>query len=481
MTRILSNVLRYITLISVLCGQLLWPYYAYAGVGQQLYPVILNAAINGTKMAGAVAGRVIAGNPVLGIAMTSNPAGDAQYDCMVAINPACLPLPDGWHRNSEGAPSPASVSSPLPSGGRVDNPNLIAQCKALGGFNERTAYTVYEFSEWRWARPADVLVDVYSCMYLHTDGINYVKGSGVEVIRTPTTDYTCPSGYTREGSSCNLSSPANVTKPATVCSIVRKGNTFSYDDTNKACNGATNGQYQMADGNVYDASSGNVIIYPSWDDVKNKNPAATVTPTMDGGTQVKSYDRASNTTTTTTIKDGKVISSTTEVGNMTGNPGAGTGTGTGGTPITCQQVGTCGVSQEATQQKVEANTKAISLSMQQIASGLAMGEPIPGITPGDYAGAVDQFRNMLPNPDDYRSPVGTMLKAMGFPESGGGQCSLTRTVTLFGRSITIQFVPNGICGPYQQVANWVTWGLVAIIAWQQVKSLAGDKSELNKG
>ncbi|MBN3006803.1 hypothetical protein JW897_23985 [Chromobacterium alkanivorans] len=472
MTKILANILRYITLISVLCGQLLWPYYAYAGVGQQLYPVILNAAINGTKMAGAVATRVIAGNPAIGIAMTSNPAGDANYDCMVAINPACLPLPTNWTRDaSTQKPVPPAVQPMI--GNFTANGTSITAGSDTGLVSAVAASNGYTVKINNGCSPASG--SFYMCSYQTTEGdyFNFLA----------TKQLTCPPGYAINADNmCGMiaSDPSAVPKPSgTPCSIVRNGNTFSFDNTNPVCNNATNGQYVMSDGNIYDASSGNVIVYPSWDDVKNKNPAATVTPTVDGGTQVKSYDRASNTTTTTTIKDGKVVSSTTEVGNTTGN--AGTGTGTGGTQITCQQVGTCGVSQEATQQKVEANTKAMTLSMQQIASGLAMGEPIPGITPGDYAGAVDQFHNMLPKPDDYRGPVGTMLKAMGFPEGGGGQCSLTRTVTLFGRSITIQFVPNGICGPYQQVANWVTWGLVAIMAWQQIKSLAGDKSELSGG
>ncbi|WP_162897070.1 MULTISPECIES: hypothetical protein [Chromobacterium] len=349
--------LRIIILVTVTLYQLLAPVQSYAGVGQTLYPVILNAAINGGKMAGTVATRVIAGNPALGVAMTSNPAGDAQYDCMVAINPACLPLPDNWHRESDGTPAPSSVSPPIPTGGRVDNPNLIAQCKALGGFNVGTSYTVYEFSEWRWARPADVLVDVYSCMYLHTDGINYVKGSGVEVARTPTTDYTCPAGYTRDGASCNLFSPLNVLKPyGTPCSIIRDGSKFKTDSQNPACGNTTDGAIQMSNGTFSVVTDDNIKVYESMVAMRDKTPAANISLTSDGLTQVKSYDKATNTTTTTSIKDGKVVGTSTEAGNTTSNPpgtGAGTGTGTGGTPITCQQVGTCGVSQEATQQGVK--------------------------------------------------------------------------------------------------------------------------------
>lgn len=491
MTKILVNVLRYITLISVLCGQLLLPYYAYAGVGQQLYPVLLNAAINGSqKLAGTVVGRAVVGNPVLGMAVSSNSAGDANYDCMVAINPACLPSPDGWPRDSTGNPTPPDSANSTPAkfptkdgDGRDDQygPNSSwgqVYCRSSGfcwvWIKEGDDGTLPSPpSGFNWVIRGSFFADGYPGPI--TNANKYTGNVG-----SPDLQGGCPAGYLQVGGSCIIKDPSVVKKTGVPCSIVRVGNTYSFDDKNPACSSASNGQYQMADGNVYDASSGNVVIYPSWDDVKNKNPAATVSPTVDGGTQVKSYDRASNTTTTTTIKDGKVVSSTTEAGNTTSNQ-PGTGTGTGGTPITCQQVGTCGVSQEATQQKVEANTKAISLSAQQIASGLAMGDPIPGIGPGDYAGAVDKFKNMLPKPDDYRGPVSTMLKAMGFPESGGGQCSLTRTVVLLGRSITIQFVPNGICGPYQQVANWVTWGFVAIMAWQQVKSLAGDKSELSKG
>lgn len=481
MTKILSNVLRYITLISVLCGQLLWPYYAYAGVGQQLYPVILNASINGTKMAGTVAGRVIAGNPVLGIAMTSNPAGDAQYDCMVAINPACLPLPTDWNRNSDGTPVPP------PSASRDDGANATNE-QATQRMSQNASKYCPAKDEYGLNFTGRIIVKMvdanfiyYTCGYQDVDMV--IDRGWFQRGKADVYTGTCPAGYTRDGASCTLFAPLNVLKPyGTPCTIIHDGLKFKTDSQNPECGKITDGAIEMSNGTFSVVSDDNVKVYESMVAMRDKTPAATLSLSGDGVTQVRNYDKATNTTTTTSIKDGKVIRTSTEAGNTTGTgTGNGTGTGTGGTPITCQQVGTCGVTQEATQQKVEANTKAISLSMQQIASGLVMGEPIPGITPADYAGTLDQFRKMLPKPDDYRGPVGTMLKSMGFPESGGGQCSLTRTVTLLGRSVTIQFVPNGICGPYQQVANWVTWGLVAIIAWQQVKSLAGDKSDLNKG
>lgn len=356
--------LRIIILVTVTLYQLLAPVQSYAGVGQTLYPVILNAAINGGKMAGTVATRVIAGNPVLGVAMTSNPAGDASYDCMVAVNPACLPSPDGWPRDSTGNPTPPESTSSTPAkfptksdDARDDQygPNSSwgqVYCRSSGWCwvwikENDDGTTPSPPNGFNWVNRGSFFADGYPGPITNA---NKYTGN----VSSPDLQGGCPPGYLQVGGSCIIKDPSVVKKTGVTCSIVRVGNTYSFDGTNPACDGAKNGQYQMADGNVYDASSGNVVIYPSWDDVKNKNPAATVSPTVDGGTQVKSYDKVSNTTTTTTIKDGKVVSSTTEAGNTTSNPpGTGTGTGTGGTPITCQQVGTCGVSQETTQQGVK--------------------------------------------------------------------------------------------------------------------------------
>lgn len=471
MTNKIANLFRLITLITVIAGQLLYPFYAYAGLLSAAKAVILSGPSSAAgKMVGNLLTKTIAGNPAIGIALTMNDAGDPNYDCMVAINPACLPLPSNWHRDPQTA-APVPPSSAARENYYWIDPGDATGTKRLYGSAACSAFNA-------WFSSTDAQGNPYYRVRCE-QAIIFVNETPWGGTMDPTKE-GCPAGYSLQNDACNLTDITQVLKPNTPCSIVRSGDTFSFDNRNPACNAQTNGQYILPSGQVFDASNGNVIIYPTLDDAKNKNPAASVEPATGGGTIVRQYDAATNTTTTAIIKDGKVVATGTEVGNTT-KPGSGTGTGAGGAPITCHQVGTCGVSQEATQKNVEANTKAISLSMNQIASGLAMGEPIPGITPGDYAGAVDQFHNMMPKPDDYRGPVNTMLKAMGFPESGGGQCSLTRTVTLFGRSVTIQFVPNGICGPYQQVANWVTWGLVAIIAWQQVKSLAGDKSDLNKG
>lgn len=112
-------------------------------------------------------------------------------------------------------------------------------------------------------------------------------------------------------------------------------------------------------------------------------------------------------------------------------------------------------------------------TLQPIASAVAITDAPrqPGIT--DYDATVGAFKNHLPTPGDYRGPIDSFLKGLGFPNNGG-QCSLTRTVTLFGHTMTLDFVPEGICGPYQEVANWVTWGAVAWIGWRQIRGLSGE-------
>lgn len=112
-------------------------------------------------------------------------------------------------------------------------------------------------------------------------------------------------------------------------------------------------------------------------------------------------------------------------------------------------------------------------TLQGIASAVANTDAPrqPGVT--DFDATVGAFKNHLPTPGDYRGPIDSFLKGLGFPNNGG-QCSLTRTVTLFGHTMTLDFVPEGICGPYQEVANWVTWGAVAWIGWRQIRGLSGE-------
>ncbi|QRO33897.1 hypothetical protein [Chromobacterium violaceum] len=114
------------------------------------------------------------------------------------------------------------------------------------------------------------------------------------------------------------------------------------------------------------------------------------------------------------------------------------------------------------------------------AGALANGQTIPQLTQDDYAPAIGSFNKLLPQPGDYKGVIASALSKLGFPQAGG-QCSLQRTVTLFNRTFTMEFVPQGLCAPYQQVANYLAWGLVLFLGWRQVKSLAGDKTDLTGG
>jgi hypothetical protein len=152
----------------------------------------------------------------------------------------------------------------------------------------------------------------------------------------------------------------------------------------------------------------------------------------------------------------------------------GSGSSSVSVDITCNSVGTCGVAQDSTSKDIVTGVNAINTNIN---SQFSATNTIPPMTAADYAPAISSLQNSLPHPSDYQGPVSAILAKIGFPQPTA-QCSLTRTITIHGVTKTIDFVPQGICGPYQQIANWMTWGGVAFLAWRQVKSMAGDKEDL---
>lgn len=461
---------RKLILIFVLCGQLLWPLQSYAFI-----PLVAGLIeLGGVALEGVTVGQVITGAAItIGASAAATCSTCTNKGPVpVATNPSAMAQPPNWGRDpASGKPvPPPTVPSPNTSSGQIGR--AFEQCKSfLPPGTPNLSYYV-----------------TGNVMHCTVNGGTYNE---VVINTDPVPD---PAGYTCSGDSCNLSNPSVVQKPAGMdCEAYFAGGNFSFDNTNPSCiAGMKSGYVTAGDGTRVSTRGGFMIVQaPSSDDIQ-----AAIQPTATGS-RIYTLGNSSQGKIQTVTTDidyvtgasgaGAMVvkSQTVADGNKLGDlgiPGAGTGTtpgtgtGTQNPPVTCEQVGTCGVAQEATQKGVLDQIKSIFQALSPDAT-----KTIPQVTTNDYAPAVSNMQELLPHPQDYQGPIQKFLAKLGFPQITGGQCSLQRTITLFGQSRTIEFVPRGLCDSYQQVANWFTWGLIVLLGWRQVKSLSGDKSELTEG
>ncbi|MEO4030531.1 hypothetical protein ABH313_21095 [Chromobacterium vaccinii] len=460
----MSNLRRFIMLLVVL-GQLAWPIQSYAFI-----PAVLGLV----EMAGAAMEGVSVGAVITGAAITIG--GSAASTCAtctnkqptaVAFGPAGMAVPPGWGRGADGTPTPPATTPPSGGNGDPNAPPAGSAPLDIAGW--------YAFNRPDLICGPNSSAAVMTATYFRC----WANGSSWTTSWTPPAPPACPGGYVMNGNSCSIGpgGPDAVPKPTgTDCQAYFKAGKFSFDNLNPACL-SPDGTVTGPDGTKVSIANGTISVLPTG----YSQPVATIIPTTTGGAVVSVLGSGADgkAQTNSTVIDyvtgtPTVTGQVTSAGNNIANPPV-AGVGSGGAPIkiTCQDIGTCGVSQEATQQNVLTNVKSI-------AGALANGQAVPQITQDDYAPAIGSFNKLLPQPGDYKGVIASALSKLGFPQAGG-QCSLQRTVTLFNRTFTLEFVPQGLCDPYQQVANYLAWGLVLFLGWRQVKSLAGDKTDLTGG
>lgn len=402
----------------------------------------------------------------------------------IAIDPRSIVAPPGWPRDPNGWPVPTANTDPS-----VNMAKAGADCTSLS-------------ARIRGADPSRVsLVSVTN----NNDGsvtcVTKYDGGGYYNYWTTTmggVTASCPSGYTSNGASCAITDPSAVQKPDGIpCQIIQVGTSFQLDPSNPACVNTTNpGTLKTADGSTINVGAGGLnVVPPDYVPGKTGQPHTDLIPSGPGRVMVLDYQPQPlgtpinlnpslplktpiDLTRVTTIEP---VNSIPTVTNITVSSGDTTPSTTGSTPvfpsITCANVGTCDVAKDTTLKTVAQNTAQTAAATAQIANSVAMGAAVPPITAADYAPAITSLQNSLPKPSDYQGLVSSILAKIGFPQPSA-QCSLTRTITFHGVTKTIDFVPQGICEPYQQIANWMTWGGVVFLAWRQVKSMAGDKEDL---
>ncbi|MDF0607234.1 hypothetical protein HZU77_016610 [Neisseriaceae bacterium TC5R-5] len=368
---------KWLTLLAFTGFQLLLPSIVYASPATTALLTMARAGGGALVQAGALSATPIGGT-VLGMSMANwlnEPPAGGEYDCMVAVNPSCLPAPANWSRDGNGQPTPPA---------KIDNPSSPTAKQSAGSAECKR----------RWGPDATFNGGIENSIAYAKCEMNggTIDDLGPSFMTKPS---PTPAGYacSDTNSPCALTDASQVRKPDGIqCSVIQSGNSFSYDASNPACDNASNGAFTNSNGTFSVISSGGLSIYPDKATADAKgNPLATAQASATG-TTVKQYDPASNTTTTTTINGGKVIGQSTEAGNTTGT-NTGTGGGTKPEAITCESVGTCDVAKDGT-------VKSIGTSLTDFFKNFTTVVQIPQLykpTGKTMKSAFDDYRQRMNN------------------------------------------------------------------------------------
>lgn len=257
-----------------------------------------------------------------------------------------LPMPGGWHiENGRVVPPPTQPVVTPTAGNQETSGNAFELCKIWGNYG---ANGLVHAEYYRPKSAAEPWYSTYKCIYKSQWTNNQLQWSGsVDVLNS-----SCPSGYTHEGSTCKLTAPDQVKKPATKgdpCVIIRNGNRFSAL-SDAACEN-TDVPLQIIDANgnlISITSDGFIVSLPgqdkakAWGEISANGQTMTITQNAEA---TKDYPLGATYVTTITNTGSKsVVTNQTVTAGQTDKPAAGTQTPS----LTCEQLGTCGVAQETT-------------------------------------------------------------------------------------------------------------------------------------
>lgn len=236
----------------------------------------------------------------------------------VQLNPKNpLPTPEGWT-----APVPPSTTPTPPSTASADgrwtfdgqffsDPESAAQAFVTAHYSQWT-YQSYSITNIPNGRVVNAVVTCCG------------GGTSQNLTSIVFEDLSCPSGYTKSGTSCNLTNPTIVPEPSNNnCQIIRTGNAYSTNSNDPDC--ATN----------LPTMSGSTVTPNTVTTTRADGSSATVTINSDGTTTAtETYPDIPNSKThTLTTNYSSPNPSTGEV-TLTGistvsTPGVGTGTSGG--------------------------------------------------------------------------------------------------------------------------------------------------------
>lgn len=251
------KLLRAYALACFLALQLLWPVQAYAFVPAMLG--WLGAAA--LESAGPLLTWRV-GAPLLGLGIGGGIAAAAEDrypgigKCLmvVALGKPGLCQPDGWSRNGDGTLAPPATATPgsttVTYTWQICN-TWWADCRyATEATRLDVDKAVCQAAGYIWYGWGQCRNGTYDGRYNHAT-------SGTYNIAQP----TCPAGYVASGSSCALSVPDNVLKPAgTPCQMVVTNGTLAYDSKNPGCPTAPPSSVTINGTKVNVSSDGKTVV-----------------------------------------------------------------------------------------------------------------------------------------------------------------------------------------------------------------------------
>jgi|GEM_PF-4623231 len=366
--------LRHLHLLIVAIAMTVFPVISYATAFPVIQPTIqpkfptVYPSASAMPPGGGGTGSINDGKAIGAVSVGAAAAAIClSMDCTssIATGPAGIAQPAGWPSDpSTGKPTPPATASQAPPASA--STDCWTTIHGIYGANS-DAYvklTSVGFAGYINGQP------YYSCTVVSNNVTN-------TWYTTPGTSAapSCPAGYTASGSSCNLSSPADVQKPdGTPCQVMTDGGSVRWDTSNPACASHGAGPYWTdSDGNKESMNNGTFSVVSS--DGNNKTnigpAAANSTPVIQkligNGTDGLQHTFVTNTTLdsngnvtkqTYTI-DGKPVTQTEYTKTIAGTPPTTTieqspantnvNVSTPAQTVTCNDVGTCGVAQETTQ------------------------------------------------------------------------------------------------------------------------------------
>ena len=415
--------MRRVLLSLFVAMQLLLPSFSYAFVFPEPivvqqpvgYPDAVSLPSSGSS--GGSGSIPVSGFPVGKVAGVVCPLGNCSATT-VAMAPVGINLPVGWPSDpATGKPTPPSSAPQAPPASA--STDCWATIHGIYGANS-DAYvklTSVGFAGYINGQP------YYSCTVVSNNVTN-------TWYTTPGTSAapSCPAGYTASGSSCNLSSPADVQKPAgTPCQVMTDGGSAHWDSSNPACASHGAGPYWTdTDGSQQSLSNGTFSVVSA--DGKSKTtvgPAdSNVTPIHNWFTMTDSSGVPHTIETITNLDSGGSVigqsykvdgvpvtqsnyndllngkdypaspsSPSTASGTTTTSPGNSTQT-----KITCSDVNTCGVAQDTTLQNVGTKVDGIQTSFSDFVKNFTTVVQVPRL----YTPSTDTAQSAL---SDFSSSI----------------------------------------------------------------------------
>lgn len=380
---------------------------------------------------------------------------------------ACAPA--GWSKDGVGNLQPPATTAP----GSTTTTYQYNVCAADWGFCKyATASTLSDVEKQVCNAYGYVWYGGFRCDTPLGYTANLHISSGTYNVATP----TCPAGYVVSGSTCTLSNAAAVKKPAgTPCQVMVNGGAFTYDPQNPDCPATAPGTKQVNGISYAVSADGKTMTLTGTDGatavITIASPAITIQQNLpmpdENGSPVTQQSKTTlNTSTGTPVITQQYITYQN-----------GQGEGIQEAPaLDCSMISNCDWAKSSIQQQ------QLALQQQQLQAENTIKDKTTAIadaftttreapatsTATDATSVTNQLSGMKQSEEAYRGPLTTILNKLGIPTSGG-QCQLSRQITLFGHTFTLNFVQPGFCDMYQPIANWSSWVLIVAYAWNTLR------------